>query len=72
MLQPALQLPSDRALGAADRAVQQQHTAFAAVLQCGGFEDVDQVHQRLGQAEDRVLATVIGVVEEFVPREILF
>ena len=55
-LQPLLEQPGDRALGAADRAVQQQDAALGPVAVGGALEDVDQVHQRPLEAEDRVLA----------------
>ena len=67
----ALQEPGDCAFGAADRTMQHQHAAFAAVLEGRAFEDIDQFRQRLGEAEDRVLASVVGVVEEAIPGELL-
>ena len=65
-LQALLQQAGDRALAAADRAVQQQHAAFDAVAGRGALERVHQVVERAVEAEDGVAAVVVGIVEEAV------
>ncbi len=51
---PRLEQPGDGALGAADRAVQQQHAPLGAVALGGRLEGVDQVHERPVEAVDGV------------------
>ena len=70
-LQPLLEQPRDRALGAADRPVQEQHTPLGAVAVGGALEDVDQVDHRPFQAIDRILAGVVGILEELVAEPLL-
>ena len=52
LFQAALQQPGDGALGAADRAVQQQHAPLGAVALGGRLEGVHQLHQRPVEAVD--------------------
>ena len=70
-LQPLLQQPGQRALGAADRPVQQQDAPLRPVAVGGAHEDVDQVDQGPFQAEDGVLALVVRVLEELVADQLL-
>ena len=58
-LEALLQQAGDRALAAADRAVQQQHAAFDAVAGRRALERVDQMVQRPVEAEDGVVAVVV-------------
>ena len=44
--------------------MQQDDALLGAVALGGALEDVDQLHQRAVEAEDRVLAAVVAVVEE--------
>ena len=69
--QPFLQQPRQRALGAADRPVQEQDAPLGPVAVGGAHQDVDKVHQRPFQAEDRVLAVVFRVLEELVAEHLL-
>ena len=71
VLQPLLQQADDRALGAADRPVEQEHAALGPVAVGGALEDVDQVHQRPFEAEDGVLPAFDRVVEELVAGQLL-
>ena len=64
--EPLLEQPGDRALAAADRAVQQQHAAFDAVTRRGALERIHQMVQRSIEPKDGVVAVVVGVVEEAV------
>ena len=52
--------------------MQQDHPAFGAVPEGGGFKGVDEVRQRPRQPEDRVAAAGGGVVEEAVADLVLF
>jgi hypothetical protein len=54
-LQPLLEEPGDRALGAAHRPVQEQHPPLRPVAVRGTLQDIDQVHQGAIEAEDGVL-----------------
>jgi hypothetical protein len=51
--------------------VQQQHATLGAVAQRGALEHVDQIHQRLLEAEDRIVPVVDRIVEELVANELL-
>ena len=70
-LQPLLEQPRQRALGAADRPVQEQDAPLRSVAVGGALEDVDQVDQGPFQAEDGVLAVVFRVLEELVADQLL-
>src|SRR4051812_47283332 len=61
-----LEQAGDRALAAADGSMQQQDALLDAVALGSAFEGVDQVLQRLVEAEDGVAALVFRVVEELV------
>ena len=65
-LQPFFQQPRQRALGTADRPVQQQHAPLRPIAVGGAHQDVDEIHQGPFQAEDRVLAVVFRILEELV------
>ncbi len=70
-LQTLLQQTDDRAFCAADGAVQQNDTAFRAVVAGGGFEDIDQVVEALIDTVHRI-APIVGVIaEEAVARDLL-
>jgi len=64
VLQPLLQEPGDRALGAPHGAVQEEHAPLGPVALRRALEDVDQAHQGLLEAEDGVLAIEGQVLEE--------
>ena len=64
--QALLQQPGDRALAAADGAVQEQHAAFDAVTGRRALERVHQMVQRPVETEHGVVAVVVGIVEEAV------
>ena len=70
-LHALLQEPRDGALGTAHRSVEQEDSPFRPVPMRRALEDVDQAGERLLEAEDRVLAVVIGVIEELVASQSL-
>ena len=49
--------------------MQQQHAAFAAVLECRRPEDVDKLRQRFSQAKDGIFAARVWIVEELVSQQ---
>ena len=65
-LQALFQQPGDRALAAADGAVQQQHALFDAIALRGALEGVDQHAQGLVETEHGVFAVIFRVAEEAV------
>ena len=54
LLQPPLEQPGDGGLGAADRAVQEDHPPLGAVPEGGALERVHQLHERPVEAVDAV------------------
>ena len=64
--EPFLEQPDDGALGAADRAVQQQDALLGAVALGGRFEGIDQLHAAGVQAEDGVAVLGREFGEELV------
>ena len=71
LLQALLEQAGDGALGAADRAVQEQHAALGAVALGGRLEGVDQVHQRPVEAVDGVAVLGGELGEELVAGDLL-
>ena len=71
ILQPLLEQPGDGALARTHRSVQQQNSPIRAVSVRRRLEEVHELHQRMVQAEDGVLAVVDRVAEEVVADVIL-
>ena len=69
VLEALLQQAGDGALGAAHRAVQQEHAPLGAVALGRALEDVDQPHERDVEAEDGVAPAVRARREEAVADE---
>ena len=71
ILQTFLQEPDDRALRATDRAMEENHAPFGAVIPRGGLEDVHQMIQALVDAVDRIASVMLFVAEEAIARDLL-
>ena len=71
LLDALLEEARDRALRRADRPVEEDDALLRPVPLGRGLEDVDEAHQRDVEAEDRVRAAVLLVLEEVVADELL-
>src|SRR5262249_51380020 len=71
LLHAFFQKAGDRALGAADRPVQQKHTAFGAITLGSGLERIDQMHERPIKAVNRIAMFGGEFREELVASEFL-